>query len=229
MEGWRDFCAVKARLRDALRPAGDGDLWVGPAPSIEEIDERLGGDHEARRMLFEWSMVECVENYFQDERLQMAYLGQGVIGTNASPHDPGTASIHFHHPSGRLGGRAGDVGIRQGGDGHGLVPPLRHRPRPGAVMVATGRRSPGSCPARGSSSKGASGSRAGVVVSNADPRATLRLLGEQADPAWKARVEAIPQVGCTVKLNVVAQGAAQLHGAARDVIERITWGRSTRR
>ena len=41
------------------------------------------------------------------------------------------------------------------------------------------------------------------VISNADPRATLKLLGNEADPAWKERVEQIPQVGCTVKLNVV--------------------------
>jgi phytoene dehydrogenase-like protein len=41
-----------------------------------------------------------------------------------------------------------------------------------------------------------------VVVSNADPIVTLRLLGEAADPAWKAAVESIPIVGCTVKLNV---------------------------
>jgi phytoene dehydrogenase-like protein len=49
-----------------------------------------------------------------------------------------------------------------------------------------------------------SGERIGAttVVSNADPRVTLRLLGDEADPAWRARVESIPQVGCTVKLNV---------------------------
>ena len=48
-------------------------------------------------MLFEWSMAEFVEQYIDDERLQIAYLGQGVIGTNASPFDEGTASIRFHH------------------------------------------------------------------------------------------------------------------------------------
>ena len=32
---------------------------------------------------------------------------------------------------------------------------------------------------------------------------TLRLLGNDADPAWRARVEAVPQLGCTVKLNIV--------------------------
>jgi phytoene dehydrogenase-like protein len=41
-----------------------------------------------------------------------------------------------------------------------------------------------------------------TVVSNADPRQTLRLLGSQADAAWRARVEQVPIEGCTVKLNV---------------------------
>ena len=62
-------------------------------------------------------MVEFVEHYLSDERLQMALLGQGVIGTNASPLDPGTASIHFHHASGRLGGMPGMWGYVKGGMG----------------------------------------------------------------------------------------------------------------
>ena len=62
-------------------------------------------------------MAEYVETFFRDERLQMAFLGQGVIGTNASPFDPGTASIHFHHASGRLGGEPGQWGYVKGGMG----------------------------------------------------------------------------------------------------------------
>ncbi len=62
-------------------------------------------------------MVEYVETFLSDERLQSAYLGQGVIGTNASPFDPGTASIHFHHASGRLGGTPGMWGYVKGGMG----------------------------------------------------------------------------------------------------------------
>ena len=107
LRGFREFGALKNRLRDAIRPSGDGDLWIGPAPSRDAIEKRLKGDESARKLLFDWSMVELVEMFFRDERLQSAYLGQGVIGTNASPFDPGTASIHFHHSSGRLGGIAG--------------------------------------------------------------------------------------------------------------------------
>ena len=68
-------------------------------------------------MLFDWSMVELVERYLSDERLQLAYLGQGVIGTNASPHDKGTASVYFHHASGRMDGLAGTWGYVVGGMG----------------------------------------------------------------------------------------------------------------
>jgi phytoene dehydrogenase-like protein len=201
VDGWRDFCAVKARLRDALRPVGEGDLWVGKAPTMEQIDERLGGDHEARHLLFEWSMVECVENYFQDERLQMAYLGQGVIGTNASPHDRGTASIHFHHQSGRLGGSPGMWGYVKGG--MGMVSfILSDIARDLGATVVSGVPVARIIPGEGVELEGGERIAARHVISNADPRATLRLLGNDADPAWKARVEQVPQVGCTVKLNV---------------------------
>ena len=117
LKGWQAFCDVKRRLRDALRPAGDGDLWVGRAPTRAELERRLVGDRDARELLFDWSMVEYVERFLQDERLQSAYLGQGVIGTFASPHDPGTASINFHHQSGRLGGMPGMWAYVEGGMG----------------------------------------------------------------------------------------------------------------
>src|SRR3984893_11887242 len=117
VEGWRAMSDVLRRLRDALRPAGDGDLWIGEAPTQEQIEGRLGNDEQARHVLFDWSMAEFVEHYLVDERLQTAYLGQGVIGTNASPFDAGTASIWFQHASGRLCGMPGMWGYVQGGMG----------------------------------------------------------------------------------------------------------------
>ena len=117
VNGFNAMCDVIRRLRDALRPAGEDDLWIGEAPTKEQIELLLGDDVEARAVLFEWSMAEFVEHYLRDERLQVAYLGQGVIGTNASPFDPGTASIRFHHSSGRLGGMPGMWGYVKGGMG----------------------------------------------------------------------------------------------------------------
>lgn len=201
LAGWRGFCDVKRRLRDALRPPGDADLWLDPNPTREDIERRLQGDDEARSLLFDWSMVEFVERFFDDERLQMAYLGQGVIGTNASPHDPGTASIHFHHNSGRMEGVAGMWGYVKGG--MGMVSfILCDVAREAGAVVATDVEVARIVPGRGVELAGGERIDAPVVVSNADPRVTLRLLGDAADPDWSAQVRSVPIVGCTVKLNV---------------------------
>ncbi len=153
-------------------------------------------------MLFEWSMVECLEHYFDDERLQCAYLGQGVIGTNASPHDPGTASIHYHHQSGRLGGVPGMWGYVQGGIGM-VSFILTDIARDLGAVAVTGIPVARIVPGVGVELESGERIEAVCVVSNADPRATLRMLAENADPGWRSRVESVPQVGCTVKLNVI--------------------------
>jgi phytoene dehydrogenase-like protein len=185
-KGWQAFCGVKQRLRDALRPEGDRDLWIGRAPSRAQLERRLDHDAEARKMLFEWSMVECVEHFMSDERLQSAYLGQGVIGTFASPHDPGTASIHFHHQSGRLGGTPGMWGYVIGG--MGMVSfILCDIARDAGAVVLTGVPVARIIPGLGIELEGGERIEAPCVVANADPRATLRLLAENADPAWQKR------------------------------------------
>ena len=207
VDGWKAMNATLSRLREALRPAGDGDCWIGEAPTAEQIDERLGGDEDARKLLCEWSMAEFVEHYLSDERLQIAYLGQGVIGTNASPFDAGTASIRFHHASGRLGGMPGMWGYVQGGMGMVSFYFCDAAREAGAVVasgVPVARIVPGgSGSAGGVVLEGGERIRARMVVSNADPRVTLRLLGEAADAGWKRQVEGVPIEGCTVKLNML--------------------------
>ncbi|MGC1784113.1 MAG: NAD(P)/FAD-dependent oxidoreductase [Acidobacteriaceae bacterium] len=200
--GWRAMNDVLQRLRDALRPANKHDAWIGDAPTPEEIDERLRGDAEARSLLLDWSMAEFVERYLTEERLQVAYLGQGVIGTNASPFDKGTASIRFHHASGRLGGMPGMWGYVQGG--MGMVSfYLCDAAREAGAVVAAGVPVAQILPGEGVVLEGGERIAASVVISNADPRVTLRLLGAAADAKWRAKVESVPIEGCTVKLNVL--------------------------
>jgi phytoene dehydrogenase-like protein len=202
VEGWRAMNDCLRRLRDALRPPGDADCWIGDAPTPEAIDARLGSDQEARHLLYDWSMAEFVAHYLGDERLQTAYLGQGVIGTNASPFDPGTASIRFHHASGRLGGMPGMWGYVQGG--MGMVSfYLCDAAREAGAVIAAGVPVAQICPGDGVLLESGERIHAPVVVSNADPVATLRLLGPAAAPAWRAQVERVPIEGCTVKLNVL--------------------------
>ncbi|HXY29418.1 MAG TPA: NAD(P)/FAD-dependent oxidoreductase [Gemmatimonadaceae bacterium] len=201
LAAWTAMIDVKTRLRDALRPEGPRDLWIGRAPSREEIEQRLAGDDEARHLLFDWSMVEYVERYLSDERLQLAYLGQGVIGTNASPFDPGTASIYYHHASGRMGGMPGTWGYVRGGMGMVSFILCDIASASGAV-ITTGTPVARITPGESVELESGDVLRARAIVSNADPRTTARLLGDAAESGWKRAVEAMPITGVTVKVNM---------------------------
>jgi len=201
VRGWRAMKTVKDRLRECLRPDDERDVWIGPSPTREELEARLTGDEEARGLLFDWSMIDLVERYLEDERLHLAYLGQGVIGTNASPFDRGTASVLFHHASGRMEGRPGTWGYVEGGMGMVSFLLCDIARESGAVIAAgvpVARIHPGEGVELGSGER----IRAPQVVSNADPRTTLALLDGQADPQWAERVRAIPSTGVTVKVNL---------------------------
>jgi len=201
LKGWKEMLAVKSRLREALRPANDCDLWLDPAPRREEIDRRLAGDDDAKALLDEWSMLECVQRFIRDERLQMAYLGQGVIGTNASPTDPGTASVWYHHASGRMFGMPGSWGYVRGGMGM-ISFILCDIARESGAVIAAGVRVSRIVPGEGVELESGERIFARDVISNADPRVTLRLLGDAADAEWRRAVEAVPVTGVTVKLNM---------------------------
>ncbi len=202
VEGWRAMGDVIRRLRDLLRPAGDRDTWIGAAPTREQLEERLGADEEARHVLFDWSMAEFAERYLTDERLQVAYLGQGIIGTNASPFDAGTASIRFHHSSGRLGGMPGMWGYVKGG--MGMVSfYICDAAREAGATVAAGVPVAQILPGEGVLLESGERIAAHTVISNADPKRTVNLLGNAADEVWRAKINEIPIEGCTVKLNVL--------------------------
>ncbi len=201
LEGWRAMSDVVRRACEAIRPNDERDMWIGRAPTRAQMEERLKGDDEAIHLLFDWSMYEMTARYLTDERLISAYLGQGIIGTNASPYEKGTASIWFHHSSGRMDHNMLSVwGYVKGGMGnisfilcdiareHGAtvaagVPVARILPNEGVELV--------------------SGEKiyAPIIVSNADPRVALHLLGDAAEASWKRQVESVPITGCTVKVN----------------------------
>jgi phytoene dehydrogenase-like protein len=75
--------------------------------------------------------------------------------------------------------------------------------REAGAVVATGVPVARIAPREGIFLEGGEWIAAPIVISNADPRQTLRLLGASADPAWSKRVQEIPMEGCTVKLNVL--------------------------
>ena len=188
----------------------EDDLWIGEAPTREQIELLLGDDVEARAVLFEWSMAEFVEHYLRDERLQIAYLGQGVIGTNASPFDPGTASIRFHHASGRLGGLPGMWGYVRGG--MGMVSfYFCDAAREAGATVVSGVPVASIIPGEGVVLEGGERIAARTIISNADPVRTLQHVRRH-----RRRGMARPHTADTHRrLHRKAQrppaGAAQLH------------------
>ena len=200
--GWRALSSLMGRVRDVVRPPNENDTWIGEAPTREWFEDRFRGDGEATGLLFEWSMAEFVERYLVDERLQIAYLGQGVIGTNASPFDKGTASIRFHHASGRLGGLPGAWGYVRGG--MGMVSFfLADAAQDAGAVIASGISVSQILPGEGVLLEAGERIYAPTVISNADPLTTLQLLGSAADAEWRRQVESVPMVGCTMKLNVL--------------------------
>ena len=117
IRGVLGYQEVFGRLRRLLRDGPAGDTWAGSSPTRAEIEEILGHDRELVSIVFEESIAETLDRYVDDQRLKDALMGQGVIGTNAGPKDPGTASVHLMHHQGDLLGLGSVWGYVEGGMG----------------------------------------------------------------------------------------------------------------
>lgn len=197
--------ALFDRIRDALRPDGDEDIWLQEAPDREQIERRLGGDQEMIATMFEDSQIDHLRRYYRDERMVTAYAGQGIIGTNASPFDAGTASIDFHHASGRQEGQPGEWGFVTGGMGavtHALHMAARSAGALAVVNLPVAR----IVPTEGVELEGGGMVHAPVIASNADPAITARLLGIDAPSDFSAAIDSVPRVSATVKATFALSG-----------------------
>ncbi len=41
VQGWREMSGLIARVRDAIRPPDENDLWIGEPPTREQLQDRL--------------------------------------------------------------------------------------------------------------------------------------------------------------------------------------------
>ena len=197
--GYEAYVELNARMRDALRPAGERDMWLGDPPSRDELEERLGGDEVAIATLFEDAYTTMLERFFSP-RVVDALAGQGVIGTFASPRDPGTASIAWHHSSGRITGYPGAWTYVRGGMGR-VSFAIADAAREAGAVIATGVPVAAIRPGEGVELEDGTRIEARAVVSNADPRRALALLGADAPPGLRDRVEAVPSESPVLKVN----------------------------
>ena len=205
VKGRHDMHGLMRRICDALRPLDERDVWLHRAPTRAELEDRLGHDSDAIALLFDWSIAGMLDQFLVDERMRLAYMGQGVVGSAASPFDSGTASLYYHHYCGRLdGGEPGGWGYVTGG--MGMVSFLIHDAAAEAgATVAAGVPVVRIIPGEGVELTGGELIRAPIVVSNADPVVTCRLLGTTADPGWRRRVEAVPMKSLTIKVNAALE------------------------
>src|SRR3954449_3267427 len=65
------------RIRHLHRAGEAGDLWRGPSPSRERIEQILG-DAELISIVFEEAIADTLARYVSDERVVHALFGQGI-------------------------------------------------------------------------------------------------------------------------------------------------------
>ena len=188
------------RMRRLLRAGPAGDLWRGPSPSRGRIEEILG-DEELISIVFEEPIAETLARYVSDERLVHALFGQGVIGEWAGPKDPGTASVHLMHGMGEVEGQGGSRGYVDGGMGRISFAIAEVAQEAGATL-ATGVPVARIAPGEGVELESGELIRARTVISNADPKRMLKMLPNDALPAYyRERLEGWEVRSPVVKLN----------------------------
>jgi phytoene dehydrogenase-like protein len=209
--GYREYVALIRRIRDALRPDGPDDLWLAEPPSREEIEARLGGDEVAIATLFEDAYTTMLERFFS-ERVVDALAGQGVIGTFASPRDPGTAYVAWHHSSGRITGYPGAWTYVRGGMGW-VSFALADAAREAGAVVVTGVPVGAIRPGEGVELEDGTAIAARAVVCNADARRALALLDGGAPADFRRRVEAVSMLSPVLKVNFALAGLPEFPAA----------------
>jgi phytoene dehydrogenase-like protein len=203
VDGYWKYEELFDDVRKLLRK-GERDSWVGDSPTRPEIEEMLGGDEEMIALCFEDSIAEVLDRYVSDERIKTALYGQGIIGTWGGPYEPGTASIKLMHYQGDMGGQGPVWGYVEGGMGMISFAIADAAAEAGATLacgVPVGKIVPGDHVEL----EDGTVIRARTVISNADPKRTLDLVGGDAigsaDPAYRSKLEEWKIRSPVVKFN----------------------------
>ena len=158
-----------------LRPLVETDAPPPPAEVAAELTRRGRGD--LWRLAVAGSAADLVSAFFSSDEVRGAFASQGIIGTNASPRDPGTAWIMaYHQLGGELNQATGTWAYVEGGMGSvtaalaaaatGEGAQIRTGTPVESVLVDAGR-------VAGVRTAGGEEIRAPVVLSNADPVRTF--------------------------------------------------------
>jgi len=130
-ERYDDYCAHLDRIADILRA-----LVLKPPPNVTAGStvstfrelvrtaalgkqlSRLGLDGQQDLLdLFTLSAADFLDRWFESEPIKALLGFDSIVGTYASPFDPGTAYVLLHHAFGEINGKKGAWGHAIGGMG----------------------------------------------------------------------------------------------------------------
>ena len=192
-------------VADVVRP-----LILAEPPSLGALEKMMAdqGRSDMFRLAIAGSAAETVEEFFESDEVQGAFVGQGVIGTFAGPRDPGTAFVMTYHAfGGELVDGAATWAYVRGGMGS-VTQALASCARDLGVEIRTsspvdrieveGGRAIGVTLADGTSID------ARTVLSNADPKRTfLSMVPDGSLPDdFVTRVRDLDTTGSVVKVNL---------------------------
>ncbi|MDP9358148.1 MAG: NAD(P)/FAD-dependent oxidoreductase [Chloroflexota bacterium] len=202
-DAYDDFIERAARAMDTF--------ILRPAPSYEEVASAFEGAPEERplfEMLYQGSAADIAEHFFENERWQAVVAASGIIGTFRGPRDAGTGYVKLYHSMGMVTGRRGAWAYVRGAMG-AVTQALAKVARKRGVEIRTSAEVAeilvdGTGRATGVTLTSGEEVRAGVVLSNADPKRTyLKLAPGSAVPAdYRAKIEAIQIESPVVKINL---------------------------
>jgi phytoene dehydrogenase-like protein len=200
IRGYHDYNERFDRCRRLLRK-GERDTWVGDSPTRAEIEDLLGGERDLIDIVFSASIADVLDDCVSDQRIKDALYGQGLIAAWGGPRTPGTAAIHLMHHMGELDGAPGRWGYVEGGLGM-ISFAIADAALEAGAEIACGVPVGAITPGVGVELEDGTRIRARSVVSNADPKVALRLLGGNGMPSeFEARLRAWKVRSPVVKVN----------------------------
>ncbi len=154
--------------------------------------------------LFTLSAADWLDRWFESDPIKACFGFDAVVGNFASPYTPGSAYVLLHHVFGEVNGKRGAWGHAIGGMG-AITQAMRREAEARGVEIRTGqgvaRIVERAGRAGGIALDDGSEIAARCVVSNAHPRALLKLLPDR-DGDWREAFEHYQSESATLRMNV---------------------------
>lgn len=196
-------------LLDRAPPAGDRVRWRDLRPMLALLvrARRLGTDLPKALAMLTGAAAPVIKSWFESEPLRATLATDAVIGAWASPSTPGTGYVLFHHVMGETNGNRGVWAYARGGMGSissALAAAAREYGTDIRCEATVRRIVTNNGRASGVVLEDGTELSAPVIVSNADPRATLLGLLDHAVLTEDLRVgiENIDFRSPVMKINV---------------------------